>query len=506
MKHKLTMILFLVSLSALLSAYSFTFVGKEENNRYSKLNELYPPIPTDLVNSLNTLNLSNLLSRAIGDLYMSHGCIHVAPAVSYILYSILPISTPVYIKIYRLDPPANSGNLPDLTALVLAEEDLQKLKTDLQEAQNTKVVIYPHSMGILYLSGKPLGKFAVMSGPEQANYPLVEQMENALTFDKNLASPTPDGPYKICKKTDYFYAALYPEASLIEQDTQVAFQDNSWRYWNDKKQHWEELPKAMAKDLERPDDQYTMLWYDLKKNKDNKVYAAKWGGHPFGKHAMLLMDDTNTITSYLIHTNGQLLLEEQELLYYLTEILASSPQVSWAQFVAGHYALGQMKDIADFVKDPINTEFTPNQDTSIYKFANQIPLSYEEKALIPDVYHISQKFVDSRGAYIFSANEKKQLNQWGMTQDKNLGYKLYGIYYDMTELDSNFKKTALWYTALANNWTDLSALRNQFDRYFSLYDIASPGDRGKIIYNLLLTRLRYSTVSSLQLGQPFKNN
>ncbi|HCT83721.1 MAG TPA: hypothetical protein DF296_00805 [Candidatus Margulisbacteria bacterium] len=504
MKRNVIFLVFIILLvlATISFAANFNYVGKEELYRYSKLNDTYPPLQYQLIREINDFKVASYINNGIGNLYISHGCVHISPATSFILYSILPLNATVYIKGYNLNPPDNLAEIAELTDLVNSNEDIQNLKYKCSDPTGLKLVLYPQKAGILFLNNKAFAKFNVMSGPEFSNYPLQGKDEKGLVFDKNYAEPTPEGMFRIFKKTDYFYASLYPDTSLLKQDCLMVYKDNKWKYWDEDKQLWASVPVNIAEDLARKDDSFTMLFYEIKRDKDNNIISARWGGHPFGKHALMLMDDKNVITSILIHTNGQLLLEEQEMLYYITDMIISDKEKTWDEFVESHQPLIEMRYITDFIQNPQNSSFADNKSTAFFKLANNLSLSAEEKLYVPDYYYLSQRVTRAtkyKMTYAFSSADKRVLSEWRISQDKMIYPKFYGIYYDIFSYDLSFRKSASWYNSLRITWDYVQPLKQEFMVYFDKNNIESPIDRGKVCFSLLSNRLRFGTVSSLYL-------
>lgn len=486
----------------LLAVDSFNYIGNEYLHPIDEIKETHPPINGKLLGLLNKTNIASMLNSSIGNLYTSHGCIHITPTISLALYHFLPINTPVIIQPYSKDISSELKKLPDVSSMMNSKSEYFSLQNKFKAAEKIRLEVYPRKGGILYLEDIPFASLDILSGPHIPNRPLQEVGKNTLVFDRNQATPTPKGAFKIARKTDFFYAPLYPHTSKLKQGTQIVRKNGSYFYMNEKTSLWENLPEELLKDIQKEKGEQELTFYDIKIDKNNLITEAKWGGHPFGKYAILLKDKSNRITSILIHTNGELILEQKELLYYLSEMLSVKKSDSWDDFVRSNQALRGMKIIADFTTNPNSDDYEANESLAFYKLANNIPLKDEEKDLIPPFYFPAQKNIDNiiKGKPLsLSPSDKEVLYQYGYNKKTNLSQFLYGIHEDIMNYDVSIKKSAHWYKSLKNSWDNLGSLKAELDNYFDKNNIHTPIQRKRISYALLSARLKYDNVSSLDL-------
>lgn len=486
----------------LLAVDSFNYVGNEYLHPIDELKETHPPINNKLLGLLNKTNIASILNSSIGNLYTSHGCIHITPTISLALYHFLPVDTPVVIQPYSKTITAELRKIPDITNLMNSKSEYFALQQKFKGAKKLRFEVYPRQGGIIYIEDKPFASLDILSGPHIPNRPLQEYGKNTLVFDRNQATPTPEGTFRIARKTDFFYAPLYPYTSRLKQGTEIEKRNGTYYYLDHRNNSWQVLPEELLQDIQKSKGDQELTFYDIEVDEKNQITKAKWGGHPFGTYAMLLKDKNHRITSILIHTNGELILEQKELLYYLSEMLSVRRSESWDDFVNSNKALLGMKIITDFTNNPNSDDYEANESLAFYKLANNIPLKDKEKELIAPFYFPAQKNIDNiiNGKPLsLSPADKEVLNQYGYNKNINLSQFLYGIHEDIMNYDVSIKKSAHWYNSLKKSWEKLTPLKAELDTYFDKHNIHTPIQRKRISYALLSARLKYDTVSSLDL-------
>ncbi|MDI6732160.1 MAG: hypothetical protein QME05_06330, partial [Candidatus Margulisbacteria bacterium] len=124
------------------------------------------------VKALNDYNFGVLLNDILGDLYKSHGCLHVSPRNMLLLYRLLPLKAQINIHDYSKKYDVSQiKNLPDLAGMVNFQDDLDKLKEKFTAASDVKIVVYPASgFWIICLKDKPFAKMQVKGGPQTKMY------------------------------------------------------------------------------------------------------------------------------------------------------------------------------------------------------------------------------------------------------------------------------------------------------------------------------------------------
>lgn len=474
------------------------YIGKETSSSYQRLNNIYPPVSSNLVLELNKINFAAISDKILGDLYESHGCIHISPATAKILYAIIPNKSIVNIMKYSDNISENINELPWVSELI---ENTEALNSDV--FKNNSITIYPDKIGVLYSNNKAIGKFDMTNGPKLANYPLVSTKENGeLIFDKNHATKTPSGKFTTFQKTKHFYAPAYPETSLLKQGAFVKKINGSWNYKDDKSNTWKILPQKMAQDLTGNPPELSLPFYDLERDSKGKVFAAKWGGHPFGNVSFLLMNERGIVTSILMHTNGELVLEEKEIAHYMAEIITISPEIKWNEYVSSNTSLLQKKYIADFIDDPFNPDFKINSSTVMYKLANNLKISENEKEKIEEYYYPSQRFYNHyhKGQqFSLTAKEKQILNKYKIAPMPKIENSLIAIHTDIKMLDVAMKKTYKWYKGFENFFNKSKHVRTLLNKYFEENNIIFEKEKNKIAYNLINSRINYNDTTSFDL-------
>jgi hypothetical protein len=282
--------------------------------------------------------------------------------------------------------------------------------------------------------------------------------------------------------------------------------DNTWQYYQDNT--WNPLPVEIINDIVKKQINHELIYYDIKTTYNGNILSAKWGGHPFGKHSLMLMNAKGIVTSILIHTNGELILEEKELLHYLAEIITQPANSSWDDYLQKNTHLAQMKTISDFVNQPTNTNYQATKSSAFYKLAKNIPLTPTEKNLIPEFYYIAAKNYNNilkKEPIYLSQEDIDTLKKYNIVFDKYIKNSLFGIFTDVKTYEVSMDKAARWYTSLNNAWNNLTTLRKEFDLYFTHNKIKNPIEKQKIAYRLLKSRRNLKKISPLDTSLTFND-
>jgi len=486
------------------------FTEREREIMLGKLKQAISGEATTLtlysVAALNNYNLGLLLDQLLGNLYKSHGCLHVSPRNSELLYQLLPLGARITIYDYsKTIDERQLESVPFLTGLVNFEDDLLTLKTSLESASKVSIAVYPlQGYWIIYLSGQPFAKLHILGGPKQKFYMLEARDEKGQPlFEDSLAYPTTPGSFYIFKKVTDYISNLYYDTTVIPQGGLLKLGKDKWQFLN-RSGKWTAAPAVIQQDLGQPAGSRAFTYYASRKDKDEKLIETRWGSQPFGKYCILTSRDRIYPTPEIIHSSGDLIMERRQLVQTLIRVL-SAPEDTLDECIAISQNGQLYKACYDFIADPTRQDLLGLQETANYKLYLDLPLtSFEAAALYPDAV-IAQKVIKKKGdltseeAQVLIRNGLAQ--KWGKELKINQE-KLMGINFDTYQYVVAIRKNANTYEVLKNNWSALSELRAALLSDFKRFVIKDPEIFYAFTRELMLKRAelkRLDQPSSLQL-------
>ncbi|MEA3494133.1 MAG: L,D-transpeptidase, partial [Candidatus Margulisiibacteriota bacterium] len=126
----------------------------------------------NIVDALNKYNFGVLLNEILGDLYKSHGCMHLSPRNAGFLYDLLPVGA--QMKVYKYSRRVSEeaiSRVPFLADMVNFKEDIDKLKQKFAVTSEVKVAVYPFSGDwLIYIKDKPFTRLRIRGGPQSKFY------------------------------------------------------------------------------------------------------------------------------------------------------------------------------------------------------------------------------------------------------------------------------------------------------------------------------------------------
>lgn len=424
----------------------------------------------DIVDALNNYNFGVLLNGMLGDLYKSHGCMHVSPRNMTFLFDLLPMDA--YMKVYDYSARVSEetiSQVPYLANLINYKDDLDNLKEQFNFSKDIKIAVYPFSGDwIIYVKDKAFCRLSIKGGPQNSFY-LVQgrDKEQKPIFQAQLAYPTTPGDYYIFKKTDHYVSNIYYDQTLIPMGGSIFKQVNKWVFMDDKGKV-KEAPGAIKLDLSRPLDQQEFTYYDLVKNASNEVVSMKWGSNPFGKFALQTTKDHKIAWPELIHSSGDLIMEERQLVNDLINIL-TAPNNELDDCVLTNDNFSLYRACWEFVKNPRRKDLIQAKERAAYLLYYNYPLTSEEASLLPQDMSIAGDLLrkkDLTNAQIkILINEGiayKRSNKLKVNMEKILGLRFDNYQYVVT-----IQKYAHHYEVLKQNWEKLSVLRSALLKDFN---------------------------------------
>jgi len=415
----------------------------------------------EVVDAFNNYNFGLLANKILGNLYKSHGCLHVSPGNVFLLNRLLPVGSAVEIKPYNAGfDEEKAKDVPPLVSLIDFRSDLRETSKLFAKKADVKTVVYPgqNAYVVLY-KGKPYAALSVNGGPRDVMTMYQYRDERGYpVFDTNTAFPTPAGKFYVFKKVENYYSNAYRTETTVPMGAQIEKRDGKWMF-EASRNKWKALPQQIADDivLSKKDRQYT--YFDVIRDDSEKVVHARWASNTFGKFPILLSKNMRTMAPELIHTTSDLIVDNYNMLNSMVTLL-SAPYQGFDECVAATDSFYVNKVCFEFINDPSDVKIDP-EESGNYKLYNGIPLNDEEKAVVPADQIISDKII--RGAAL-TADEEELLIKEGMASRKGGKFvpdmkKVRGLHFYAYQYVVMLKKLANLYSTIRDNWNDLVSLR-----------------------------------------------
>ncbi|MFA4844023.1 MAG: hypothetical protein WC632_03630 [Candidatus Margulisiibacteriota bacterium] len=429
----------------------------------------------NIVPALNDYNFGVLLNEILGNLYRSHGCLHASPRNILFLYELLPLKTKMNIKPYSERVSAEAG-LPFLTDLVNYREDLDALKVKLADPRQVAITVYPATgLWVINLNGVPLAKLSVLGGPKEKMY-LVEERDKRgrPVFQDSLMYPTTPGTYYFFRKTKNYLSNLYRSTTTIPQGGALSNREGEWSYQT-VKGDWRPVPSDLQLDLELSGDKQNYTYYDQVSDASGEVVSAKWGSQPFGTYAIQTTRDGRSAWPELIHSSGDLMMEERSLVNDLLLVL-TAPYDSLTDCVTASPGFSLYEDCAAFVADPARTGLIGTDEAAAYKLYYGLPLSPAETVTLPPDSVAAIKL--SRNEKLSAEDEQALISAGVATRVKGkLSFnrqKILGLQFEIYQFVVTIEKYAHHYETLQRRWGELSGLRRALLQDFNEFVLKDP--------------------------------
>jgi len=170
------------------------------------------------MDQVNRYNFGQLMNTMLGNLYQSHGCLHVSPRNIMFLYRILPVGASLNIRKYEEKfPEQEFDKIPFLADMIDTTQSLDTLAKQMSDKKSIRVEVFPMSgIWIIYKDNKPFAKLFIEGGPKGKMYILAGREKNGMPiFEKEMAYPTAIGDFFIFKKVTNYLSRLYKERTEI---------------------------------------------------------------------------------------------------------------------------------------------------------------------------------------------------------------------------------------------------------------------------------------------------
>lgn len=415
------------------------------------------------VKALNDYNFGVLLNDMLGNLYKSHGCLHVSPRNIYILNQVLPVGSAVIVKGYGEKADTSFQQLPALADLVNFNDDLTALAQRFADPRAVKAVVYPaSSLWVIYLQGQPFARMKIETGfPFTVKMLAGRDKSGRPLFTNETAYPTSPGTFYIFKKLVNYVSNIYHDTTIIPQGGLLKKDSGKWQF-QDENGQWQNAPDDIAADLDLPPEQQLYAYYDLVKDSSGQLLRARFGDNTFGKYPIQISANRRTPSPELIHTSGNLMMEQRQLVGDLIRVLAA-PYDSFDDCIKQSKNFLLYSTSYNFVQDPYGQSQMGSVESGYYKLYRGLTLEADEQAALPaDIFPAFKIYQGQQSA--LTADEQKLLVSEGLARWQGKTFKLdmpkiYGILYDAYEYVIAIQKNANIYAQLKDHWTELAPLR-----------------------------------------------
>ncbi|MBI5699689.1 hypothetical protein HZC35_05180 [Candidatus Saganbacteria bacterium] len=430
------------------------------------------------VDALNEYNFGVLLNDMLGNLYKSHGCLHVSPRNIYLLYRLLPIGAPLVVESYTAKADEKQfKDLPYLADLVNFEDDLEILGENFASPRLVSARVFPASrLWIIYLKDQPFAKMQIEPGPQDRVKIMEGRDKNGLPlFEKITAYPTTPGTFYIFKKVVNYVSNTYYDTTIIPQGAWLKNDKGRWLFDNGSGR-WIAAPKDIQKDLALPSEARSFSYYDQVRDEAGDLLRARWGSNTFGKYPIITSVNMRTPSPELAHTSGDLIMEQRRLVADLIAVL-SAPRDRFEDCIKYSRNFDLYTACWEFIKDPKRDDLLELNESGNYKLYLGMPLTSEEAASLPPDVFVAQKVINNRGELTASEIDLLLKEKLAVRRGKSLNIdmdKIYGIMYDVYQYVVAIRKNANIYGTLKTRWEGLTNLRRALLADFKKFIIKDP--------------------------------
>ena len=448
---------------------------------------------------INRYNFGVLLNQILGNLYKSHGCLHLSPRDAYLVYSSIPVGSRINIFNYNKLPNLETLEaLPYLADLVDFKEDLTSVASTLASSITTIEVFPLTGDWIIHEKSGPFAKLSIKGGPKEKMH-MVERWDefgNPI-FSPNLAYPTSSGTFYIFKKVESYQSKLYKDTTSIPMGAVIKKKGDYWIF-EDLNGNWKRVPEAISIDLAVPQSDRDFAYYDTTTDKDGSIIQTRWGSHDFGKYSLTMSKNKKSQIPEVIHTAGDLMLEQRNLVGDLIELLAT-PGDSFDECIKFNTDFSFYKTCYDFTRNISSETFSDPIISGNYKAYYGIPLSEREAKVVSPYAVIATRVLKNNMA--LSDSEKELLIKGKIATIEKKKFKinkekLSGINFDSYQYAIYIQKLANHYTQLRDHWDGLTKVREAMLKDFQQFTIKDPVIFKKFIKEMVLKRVDLQAITS----------
>jgi hypothetical protein len=221
------------------------------------------------------------------------------------------------------------------------------------------------------------------------------------------------------------------------------------------------------------------------------VVALRWGSHPFGKYAIQNTKDGYNLFPELIHSSGDLMMEERQLINDLIKIL-SAPYDDLDKCIKASPNFELYKACFDFMRDPSREDLIQPRERLSYRLYQGLPISSSEASLLPKDVIAADKVLRKQP---LNNEEINVLLSEGVAYRRGTKINLYnekilGLQFDTYQYVVVIQKYAHHYEVLRQHWKELSGLRRALLQDFNNFVIKDPVVLHNFTRELMLKRTR----------------
>ncbi|MEE8637613.1 MAG: hypothetical protein V3T21_01050, partial [Candidatus Margulisiibacteriota bacterium] len=263
-----------------------------------------------------------------------------------------------------------------------------------------------------------------------------------------------------------------------------------------KKGNWKDLPSAVAVDLKRPAEEREYTYYDTVKNASGEVVSMKWGSHPFGRYSLLTTLNKKTAWPELIHSSGDLIMEERQLVNDLIKVL-TAPHDELEDCVKYSQNFDLYRICWEFANAPSRKDLIQPKERAAYRLYFGLPLTTPEAALLPEDVVIANKVLREKE---LTNNEIKVLIKEGIAYRRSGKLKInmekiLGLQFDTYQYVVTIQKYTHHYGTLKKHWKQLSGIRRALLKDFNTFVIKDANLFHNFMRGLMLKRSRLEKLS-----------
>jgi len=314
-------------------------------------------------------------------------------------------------------------------------------------------------------------------------------------FEDHLAYPTTPGDFYIFEKVKDYVSNIYRDQTTIPMGGLISKEGDSW-ICQDTKGNWVALPAAIKADLSQPEEDRKYVYYDVVKDESSAVVQMKWGSHPFGTYALRTTVDKKTAWPELIHSSGDLIMEERQLVNDLIKIL-TAPYDELDDCIKSSQNFVLYKICYDFIRNPDRTDLIQARERAAYRLYNNLPLTTQEAEILPQDVIIANKVLRNKK---LSDQEIKVLIDEGIAYRRSGNLKvnmekILGLQFDTYQYVVTIQKYAHHYATLKERWGELSGIRRALLKDFNTFVLKDSQLFQNFMRELMLSRTRLEKLS-----------
>lgn len=451
---------------------------------------------SELIDLLNGYNVPAECQEFLGHPYDSHGCFHFYPADIYLLYNLIPNLVGLEIKPYNVTPNLDLEAIPWATRFITTKDQI-KLQQNLLTLNNTAIIGYPGSnLWVIFYQKKPLFKLKALPGPTKPYYLATTTSPNQISYDHSLSEATTPGKYYIFGRSDDFYTIHYKSTTIIPMWGKIKKGTNGYVFYRNGMAY--NVPQEIAYDLTNNfTSQYKYNYFNAQKSESGKIDEAQWASHDFGKYTLFWSQDKHNICNEMAYATGQVCFEQMQYLKDLASALADVTANTQDKFLAHFGEYLEYRKIGAFLSGENNFYLNDPVVTTYLKLMYKQKIPPQEWLQVPPHLRAAYKLYYFPDDMPLTPDEITALSRVGLhLTDK---YKIYGLERELFLYKIAADKLILKFSYLRKNFDFFQKIKLAALKDFDNSGIKNTAAKEKILYNMLLKRIYFDTISKEDL-------